>query len=417
MFHTSHRILVSVLLCALPLSAQLCPPFQDDGFAGQCCQQASPVIPDFPEVTITTLYSDFGIGSAACPVGTPCTIVLTLGAPVINTCNRRSVSVTGVDRTTGAVVLVGALIMEYSRTFTWHDPTNTVAETSQVWRFMINGDLAFTQPTTCVVPPCQGTFGVVHMVGSLDYECHLANVAGSEVAVWDTRIDLTHYDRDIHHTGCRPLANPLLGHVSTRYSLIGPTPVSFTPAQPTFPGFYQLEAVREIDLVANLCYHEAESVDAVVTLAPSPCPRHAQETISGNSICNGVAGNFSTVPQPSLPSGSEVNFIATHSALPRGRFPRGLHVFGHVSILQVDWQCNHHPSGETLLCHGVTTLMDNSVSSPDPTPFGIWKTNPYNHSYATMFDLVNHAVVNSDNVAVPNFGCPDFAEFLLQLTQ
>ncbi|MEM7200629.1 MAG: hypothetical protein AAF628_10210 [Planctomycetota bacterium] len=392
----------------------------DDRLEADCCTTPTPHLPAFPPVMIGGDYRSHNVRHPllGCSVLGSTAVTVTLGAPQQVACNRWNISIS--VSTPLGLVATGVLLGEYSRTFTWNDPSNQVEELSQVWRFMLNGDLTF-QPTIAVTPPpCAPLFNnAAHFVGSIDYERHAVFDPDEIRCDWSFRLDLTHHDQGIHHNVCRPLLSPVTGHVDTRYTLTAPASM-IAPGPTLTPGNFTYEATREIDVVLGRCYAENDlgPQPTLITRVPDAmCPFETFEVIQGTSECAGVARGFQTVPNnPRIPTGSIAVYLGTHTGT-GGAFPGDLRVFTHVAILGVDWHCNTNPSGNGVLCHGVTTDTD-PLTTGDIHPFGIFKDGmAENHVFTMMTDLVNHVLLQEPGpVAVANFGCPDFAELLIQLT-
>lgn len=121
----------------------------------------------------------------------------------------------------GVLLWRGNMTLTYSRTFLVVDTNGLV---SQVWRYLVNGDLrnypaAGTPP--CPVPPCASSFGGARFTGYLDAMQDCSPLGGYQFA-WM----LTHAcDALDHHVGF-PRAG--IFHPDRSYSFVGPA-LGFVP--------------------------------------------------------------------------------------------------------------------------------------------------------------------------------------------
>ncbi len=404
MIHRFALPLPLLLTVAGALPAQSCPPLADDGLDVGCCTHPAPILPAFPALASHASFAS-QFNPSSCTQLAQCPLDVTVGTPTATSCDEFLISVSAIN---GADSIAGVMYAKYARTFTY--------ESGQVWRFLLNGDLTFdSQSGTCPVPPCEPTYDVVHVVGSIDYYC---GPLPSGQVEWRFRLDLTHHISCIHHGAARPDTS----HPGTYYTLMAPTPATHGNAALYPSGPYWDESIRESDLVLQQCYGEHDAVVATVTdVAAYVCGNRTDQSLVVNSRCGPASTSLTTKPQNGcLAQGAGMGtfWLGLHGGV-FGEFPQGLAVYSQVLLHDYEtWQCNlKHNAGSDLISHGVTTYARETA---DPTPFGLFGLiiGPPAPDFGVMFDFADHVtVVPAGDQVVPAFGVPTRSDLVVNLTQ
>lgn len=206
----------------------------------------------------------------------------------------------------GSLAFTGALRVFYSRT--WLETTEEGREL-QVWRYLLNGDLApragaGTPPVG--IPPCEGAFGnKVQFTGYIDVARHCPS--GPTLIAWS----LNHDCDALSHVGGFPRGGSF--HADRSYTIVGPA-AGFVPsnALASESGSSSAEAIRPLDLISkvtgtpasgDICLFEEPMDSATVTPLGDfcPCPdstaavQYRQSSVDVRSLCGTVlvsAGGF-----------------------------------------------------------------------------------------------------------------------------
>jgi hypothetical protein len=221
-------LVVAVFACVLvvgssPASAQCFGP--DNLDVGTCCQPTFAVLPNFPAVGLPGL----GICWTQCSVSNTRPLKVTWNAPAAPSCAEFTTTLLVSDGGSGAPLLTGTMVLDYTRTWNEVDPSGNM---TQVWRFTTKADLQslvpLGSPAPCPVPNCLapvGPFGTAFFYGYVDYSN--CNASGP----WDNVLVLYHAsDRFIHAPG---LSNhPGTFHPTGSFAIVAPN----SSLQPFIPG-------------------------------------------------------------------------------------------------------------------------------------------------------------------------------------
>jgi hypothetical protein len=222
------RFLLPVLLVSIAIGsaahAQGCAG-TDDGFdtAGGCCTPfITPTLPTFPSVTMNADWAEL----RKCGPTSQQTVAVTLTAPTMVLCDYATLQV--IVAFPGGETITGLLAAKYVRTF-----LDLTTPASQVWRFLVNGDLtcsplATSTPCTTPLPRCSFVPGQsVHFDGHIDYQCIPGTVLGS------VSFSLSHHSGCLSHApwSCVPMTG-VLAHSESSYHLVGPAPFVFAAPSP-----------------------------------------------------------------------------------------------------------------------------------------------------------------------------------------
>lgn len=157
------RLLGPILALSFPAlaSGQSCPG--PDGLDGPCWAPAAASLPDFPPFSLPGL----GLCFEACAPSDQRDLGVSLGTPAQTTCGQYQSRLTVRDTAGGATVLVGTLLMDYTRT--WQEVAPTALY--QVWRFPAKVELAgdFDLTPFCPVPACLGPYRTAFFYGYVDW--------------------------------------------------------------------------------------------------------------------------------------------------------------------------------------------------------------------------------------------------------
>ncbi len=261
-----------------PASAQIPPWPQPDGFdfPGACCIPATPNLPQFPSITQNIKY----ICWRDCQPSLCRDLCVTFGAPVpaaaggvVFGCGVYFIPIT-IKR--GAQVLyTGRLIGTYART--WLEDTIPgpvrILET-QVWRFLLNGDLFPSAVIQGIANPCVAqcwrTFGAIYFTGYIDYRNFCPDVS------WDVEWALDHGCDFWAHNPDSGRPAPAAGlHPNFSYDFVGPNTFTCSLSVPPSAGPVLLESVRSLiwnGLQPPLCLCEEPLVEGVMNPIQDFCP-------------------------------------------------------------------------------------------------------------------------------------------------
>ena len=300
-------LLHSALACALlaltspTATAQCYGPDQLD--LGGCCQPAFPNLPDFPGATLPAL----GVCWSACNVAGTQDLRMTWTPPSQVYCGEFVSQFNVLDSATGAALLTGTLVLDYTRTWLEFGPTG---EPTQVWRFVAKVDLigvAGGAVSPCVTPTCVnpvGPYETAFYYGYLDY------MTCDPGAGWRNALVLFHNcDRFIHASGLSD--KPGTFHPGRSYALVAP----HSTLQPFVPmnafatsGPLVAEATRNVDSVGptSMCTVEDRVVagdlfrlgaGCLCTISAHP-KQQSVRLFKGQTACVnalGVPGNWTSV--------------------------------------------------------------------------------------------------------------------------
>jgi len=303
------RLVVTSIVCALvagaapAASAQgLCVP---DGLNGPCCAPVNPVLPPFQ----TTSIPGLGVCWSGCAVNTTNTLKVSWTTLVQGPCSEFTTTLTVADGATGAPLLSGPLVLDYTRTWNEVDPTGG---TTQVWRFAAKADLSpvvGTAAALCPIPSCvlpPNGFHTAFYYGYLDYAGCNATSGPTENAL----VLFHNCDRFIHMPGLSD--RPGVFHPGQSYAIVAPHSAvqPFLPSNAIAPGGPVLtEATRNLTLPGlppTVCIAEDRVTQGVMQPLGAGCvctmtANPKQQTLRqffGNTVCTtaaGVPGGWATI--------------------------------------------------------------------------------------------------------------------------
>jgi hypothetical protein len=272
---TLAAVLVTALVLPLgsPASAQCFGPDHLDG--GPCCSPTLPNLPGF----IATTTPGLGICWSACSVSSTHDLQVVWTTPVQGFCGEYTSLLSVADAGTGATLLTGTLVLDYTRTWDELDPAGAPM---QVWRFAAKADLRSlvtgTAAPPCPVPSCLPPLGpntTAFYYGYLDYaSCPTAGTG------WQTALVLFHNcDRFIHQPGLSD--KPGVFHPGASYAVVAP----HNAAQPFAPA----------NQIASGGPLVAEATRTVDTLGPPPFICRIEDRVASGSITPLGAGCVCTM--------------------------------------------------------------------------------------------------------------------------
>jgi hypothetical protein len=214
---------LALLVLFAPTAPAQCfgPDFLD---IGNCCQPAQPNLPDFPPVLLPAL----GICWKDCAVDETRNLRVDITPPGVVTCGQYVSELKVLDDLSGAIVLEGALVLDYTRTWIETMPSGDLV---QVWRFVAKVDLISVGAGAffpCVTPECvtpAGPYQRAFYYGYMDF-------AGCDGPVFGQNALVLYHncDRFIHADGLSD--KPGTFHPGRSYALVAP----HSALQPFVPG-------------------------------------------------------------------------------------------------------------------------------------------------------------------------------------
>jgi hypothetical protein len=251
-FSRSSLVLVLVVAAGLigvaapTTSAQCFGPDQLD--VGPCCGSVLPNLPSFPPGAVPGL----GICWDDCAVIGQQDVRVQWSPPSQIFCGEYISQLTVLDPS-GAPLLSGALILDYTRTWIESSPTGI---DQQVWRFAVKVDLSAVAGgtiSTCLTPSCIAPIGphpTAFYYGYLDY------TSCPGVTPWENALVLYHAcDKFVHTPGFSD--RPGVFHPTGEYAIVAP----HSTLQPFVP----------MDLIAPGGPLVAEATRNVISPTPSAC--------------------------------------------------------------------------------------------------------------------------------------------------
>ena len=243
----------AALLTLAPASSGQC--FGPDGLdVGGCCQPTQAILPSFPQAAIPGL----GICWNACTPAAQTNLRVSWNPPATLSCAQYTTTVTALDASTGAPLLSGPMILDYTRTWTEINPNTN--NRVQVWRFMAKADLSSLVPAgalaPCPVPTClppAGPHPTAFYYGYVDYaqEC-VGGVGFESVLVLFHGCDFLPHMPGIS-------SRPGAFHPTTSYAIVAPHTAlnPFVPANIPAPGGPLVaEAMRKTSTAVAACVTE-----------------------------------------------------------------------------------------------------------------------------------------------------------------
>src|SRR5262249_6884267 len=177
-----------------------------------CGCRAAPILPAFGPASLPGL----GLCWGQCLLQQQRTLKVswTPLAPT-TTCSEFSSILTVFDGISGAPLLTGPMVCDYTRTWGETDPTGVA---TQVWRFVVKADLSSLAPLPppCPVPPClapAGPWPTAFFYGYMDYSsCTAAGGVDNVLVLYHAA------DRFIHAPGFS--SEPGVFHPSGSYAIV-----------------------------------------------------------------------------------------------------------------------------------------------------------------------------------------------------
>jgi hypothetical protein len=361
--------LALVLAFAVQASAQCITPDNLDAPGGGC-QPGQTSVPQqgFTQKSLGICWRDCSIDASQTYAATwgplvPVTSSSTAG--LVPSCGWYRARLQLVN--SSGLAWIGTMNLSYSRT--WAE-SPTAGQVVQVWRYLVNGDLTPTAPTSmpCGTPACAAPNGNrVRFTGYVDY----ANKCGTTITqrAWM----LTHACDAIDHAPGFPRAGTF--HPNRYYTFVGPALGFVIGAGSTLEaGGAGVECLRRWDASAlpARCALEEPLITAAITANTMTC-------MCGTGPSNWYQGQLFAAGG----SGSVVNTFA--GADPFRSFPVGKWTVAAIypGPEEVRWNCNEAQFidctgvGRNEYYYGVTTaggwapysINTSSPSMPLPTTF------------------------------------------------
>lgn len=365
------RVIASSLLLVVavtPSSTGQC--FVDDNLSNAPCWQPVPdQLPQFPGFSLPGL----GICWKQCvPNQTEDTIV-EFQTPVQLVCGQYSSQVRVRQAATGAPVLAGSAILDYSRTWIEIGPNNVE---NQVWRFVVKADLTQvstpgTQPT-CYAP--LAAYPTNFFYGYVDYvrPCQSLAISDQVVVLW---------------TGCDFLAHkpgisdfPGIALPAMSFAAVAPHTAAnpFVPMNLPVPGGPAIDgAIRNVSTpLTPLCFARERTQQASLNpfAAGCLCPlstvpqQHTLSVFNGVGSCPDATGQSSSwsslsVAFPILPWPHMVQTsIGTWTS--GANYPGPEAAWVNEGLFRTRDSCA--PSDQFEVFYGATTTKGYPILSPFP---------------------------------------------------
>ena len=191
---------------------------------GPCCGVVTPNLPAFPQAVLPSL----GICWNSCNLLGTQDLRVVWSPPSQVACGEYIAQLSVIDNGSGATLLSGLMVLDYTRTWIETDPSGA---TTQVWRFVAKVDLSSTTgggTSPCVNPNCTlpaGPYPTAFYYGYVDY------ASCSAAGPWQNTLVLYHAcDRFIHMPGLSD--KPGSFHPGRSFAIVAPhsTVQPFVPA-------------------------------------------------------------------------------------------------------------------------------------------------------------------------------------------
>lgn len=327
------RFALVLVLVAAAADAQFCSP--DDGFSGPCCAPAAGALPAFPAMTLP------GLGASLLECGVDCAWSTSVAiTPIPALCDYwlfdfAIVGATPFDPTIPSSLLFG----KYARTWLELTPVGPV----QVWRFLVNGEVAYAPPAPVFPPPfCKYPFNALppfalptHFQGHLDYARHC------QTGSWEVAMALTHLCPFEAHAAfsAYPMAIPP-GVAPRTYHFVAPDNFAFGPG-PSPEGPIIGDAQRSSLLVPGVpytCLAENPIVGGALTTSYCDCAcagpvgpaTYHHQTLTATIANCGAATTMTLIPLPGfLPTGLRAHMFGSWTVVPGAQLYPGAKHVGH----------------------------------------------------------------------------------------
>lgn len=204
----------------------------------------------------------------------------------------------------GQPLFSGELMATYART--WIEKQPSQDPDTQVWRFMINGDLT---PSSFLLsryganphlPQCHVTFDAIHWFGHIDYRRDCSTLE------WDVEWVLEHSCDEYHHGSSSARSGSF--HPSRTFNIAGPSTfapsTSFTiPALTPHPNSPGIRTTRYNGDDFAMCFRYEPFSSLQVFLGDDDCPcgtggdQFLETVLFGDTLCgNGIPGASGPIP-------------------------------------------------------------------------------------------------------------------------
>ncbi len=257
------------LLFSSQALAQLPCNLGDDGFGGNCCEQASPNLPDFPGFQEEGSYACL----SDCDNLDSVLVAVEAGPIEFFQCDMGIMEMSVSPGTPGAPAMRGLVVAKYVRT--WRSLPNG----NQVWRFSLNGNFEYDTSVGsfgCPIPATPLSQSASYFIGHIDYTC--TNSLGDiEVA-----LNLNHLPGCISYGpfSSNPQSGPL-GNDSRSYHLVAPAAFDWLAAAP-LEGSYENDSMRDSRM--DQCF------DSYRCLNETALQEGELQTVFSNCLCTGGGG-------------------------------------------------------------------------------------------------------------------------------
>ncbi len=251
-------------------------------FNGQCCAQSQPNLPPFPAMKQQVQY----ICWRDCDIAKRRNLCVDLTAPTPHVFANGTTPGCGVFdigvnlRTCGGAmnqIFTGRLLATYARTWFEDTPTPGAPDT-QVWRFLLNGDLMVTPflngqfgNNNCV-PQCHHSFNnQVYWFGYIDYRFNCTTNVWEVEWVVDHECDAYHHNAD----SGRPVPAGAVFHANRSFTFVGPSAFVATPATPIVAGPVMQENTRTLRYTGQnpiVCFRDDPIVQGALDPVADFCP-------------------------------------------------------------------------------------------------------------------------------------------------
>ncbi len=301
-------LLAGALLVSGPVASAQGVCTGPDGLAGPCCTSTVPNLPPFPQVAVGGL----GICWNNCNVSATQNLRVTWAPPTEVKCTEYVTTVTVSDSATGAPIMIGTMVLDYTRTW---DEISPAGIPHQVYRFAAKADLSSVVPAgaipPCPLPSCLPPMGnqpTAFFYGYADYSCSSAAPGTG----FEPVLVLYHAcDRFIHRPGFSD--RPGSFHPGGSYAIVAPhsTVQPFTPANMLAPaGPLVGEATRDmlppVGPPPFFCITEDRVASGAMTQLATGCvcnlttatTHHTLRKFTGTTSCVnpvGVAGGWASL--------------------------------------------------------------------------------------------------------------------------
>jgi hypothetical protein len=266
--------------------------FGPDNLNGPCWMPAVPNLPQFPQIT----QPGAGICWNSCtPTKSPLKIDVQM--PFMTACDQLSAGMTVTNAGSGALILAGTLVLDYTRTWDEADPAGLP---HQVWRFAAKADLGPAAPGgVCPVPPCAFAWGAAFFYGYVDY-----SLACGTNQFQSSLVLFHNCDKFIHAAGLS--SRPGVFHPGQTYAIVAPDTAAnpFVPVTSIPPsGPVLAEALRTHSPLAPVSCVTEEPIQQgikIMQIAACACPlllfppQVSANLFNGLGVCPDSNGNPSS---------------------------------------------------------------------------------------------------------------------------